>query len=416
MQVWNERQKQVFTWVVYFIVPLSGVCVDVYVPSLPHMALALGVSQAWVQMTLPVYSIGMALGQFFVGPLADTTGRRPLIMTGVVLQLLWVFLITVSSSMTCILILRALQGVCLSLIIVPARIVFSDLFTGKEFDKKISFMGAFWALGSIVAPVIGGYLQYYFNWHAPFYFMAGYDAIILVTVYFLLHETSVITTSFSFNQVRAHYGVLVKHRLVLSTMVLGGGLVSFMLLFNIVAPFFVQHILGYSALEYGKVAFLIGVAWFVGTMISKQLVSVELIKKVRFSLLVILIFSIFTLIGGIIFPVSLSGIMLNAMLIVSAAGVVFPAVISRVMQLPLGMPGTVSSFLFSGMWVVGAVITSFGALLKTHSIVPLYVVYVALSLFLILVFYRVYRLAIKTQREYAVRAASITDKTLVFDC
>ena len=51
-------------------------CTDTYLPSLPALAADLDISTATTQLTITACLLGMALGQLFVGPISDSTGRR----------------------------------------------------------------------------------------------------------------------------------------------------------------------------------------------------------------------------------------------------------------------------------------------------------------------------------------------------
>ena len=63
----------------------------------------------------------------------------------------------------------------------------------------------------------------------------------------------------------------------------------------VMAPFYIQHVLGYSVIIYGKVALCIGVAWFLGTMISKKCVDIPLQVKMKWSLMILFVLFYFHL-------------------------------------------------------------------------------------------------------------------------
>lgn len=61
------------------LMPLS---IDMYLPALPVISAQFGVPAGSAQMTLSTYILGFALGQLFYGPMADSTGRKPVILGG----------------------------------------------------------------------------------------------------------------------------------------------------------------------------------------------------------------------------------------------------------------------------------------------------------------------------------------------
>ena len=61
------------------LMPLS---IDMYLPALPVIAGQFGVPAGSAQMTLSTYILGFALGQLLYGPMADSIGRKPVILGG----------------------------------------------------------------------------------------------------------------------------------------------------------------------------------------------------------------------------------------------------------------------------------------------------------------------------------------------
>ncbi len=62
---------------------LTPLAIDMYLPAMPTIAQDLGVTAGAVQITLTVYTAGFAIGQLLHGPLADSFGRRPILLFGV---------------------------------------------------------------------------------------------------------------------------------------------------------------------------------------------------------------------------------------------------------------------------------------------------------------------------------------------
>nr|WP_296203409.1 MFS transporter [uncultured Corynebacterium sp.] len=57
---------------------------DMYLPVMPAIAAEFGVADAWVQLTLTAFFVGLAAGQLFIGPLSDVLGRKTLLLLGAV--------------------------------------------------------------------------------------------------------------------------------------------------------------------------------------------------------------------------------------------------------------------------------------------------------------------------------------------
>ncbi len=62
---------------------LTPMAINMYLSAMPDIASDLGSTASDVQLTLTVYLAGFAIGQMLYGPLADSFGRRPVLLTGV---------------------------------------------------------------------------------------------------------------------------------------------------------------------------------------------------------------------------------------------------------------------------------------------------------------------------------------------
>ena len=61
------------------LMPLS---IDMYLPALPVISAQFNVPDGSAQMTLSTYILGFAFGQLLYGPMADSLGRKPVILGG----------------------------------------------------------------------------------------------------------------------------------------------------------------------------------------------------------------------------------------------------------------------------------------------------------------------------------------------
>ena len=65
------KRPKLLIWAVLIIAPLSGMGVDIYVPSLPAMHDFFGVSVSLIKLTVSLYIVGYGLGSFLFSPLGD---------------------------------------------------------------------------------------------------------------------------------------------------------------------------------------------------------------------------------------------------------------------------------------------------------------------------------------------------------
>ncbi|MGL5447400.1 MAG: MFS transporter, partial [Rhabdaerophilum sp.] len=73
-----------FLFLLVFLSMVGPLTLNILVPSLPGMVESLAAPKESVQLTLSLYLLGMGVGQFFLGPLADRFGRRPVLLISLV--------------------------------------------------------------------------------------------------------------------------------------------------------------------------------------------------------------------------------------------------------------------------------------------------------------------------------------------
>lgn len=115
-----------------FIIPLTGLSIDVYVPSLPSIANFYHASANNAQNTISIYILGLGLSQIICGNIIDAYGRRKTLLASLIIYIFLVLLIISSKSISYVLFFRLFQGISMGFIAVSARSVFIDLFSGQD--------------------------------------------------------------------------------------------------------------------------------------------------------------------------------------------------------------------------------------------------------------------------------------------
>ena len=135
---------------------VSPLATDMYLASLPQMAQWFGAPASLVQLTLTAYMVGMAAGQFLLGPLSDVLGRRRLMIAGNLVFVLSSAGIVLAPDVRLVLALRLLQGVAGAAGVVIARAVVSDIARGRRAAQLYSVLSLITSLAPVVAPLAGG--------------------------------------------------------------------------------------------------------------------------------------------------------------------------------------------------------------------------------------------------------------------
>lgn len=141
------------------------------------------------QIILSSFVAGMAIGTLIVGPLSDSYGRKPIIYGGAFIYILTSVVCVVSQSLELILVARFLQGVGASAPRVVAQALVRDFYKGREMARISSFIMIVFALVPAVAPLLGSFVMFAFDWRAIFFMFIAFVAISTTWMGLRINET-----------------------------------------------------------------------------------------------------------------------------------------------------------------------------------------------------------------------------------
>lgn len=291
-------RKKIATILTFLSIPLSGFMTDIYLPSFPSMARNLNVSEQSIQLTLTCFFLSYGFSQLFVGPVADSVGRRKPMLISLVVLMLSSLAVTFTSEVLVISLLRIVQGIATAFIVVSKRAYFVDLYDDKQRKHYLSFFTIVWSCGPIIAPFLGGFLEESLGWQSNFYFLAIYAAILLVGEYIFSGETIRNYKKFNLKKTSLLYLAMLKNPgFILGILILGCAY-SVVMVFNIAGPFVVEQHFEYSPVVIGYCTLVLGFAWMIGGILSKRFTPVDFNKKIgRVSLIQLVIITIFITLG-----------------------------------------------------------------------------------------------------------------------
>lgn len=168
---------------------IAPFAVDTYLPAFSGIAASLGATPVQMQQTLSSYLFGFALMNLFHGALADSFGRRPVVLGGIALFTLSSVGCALSESIGALVFYRALQGMATGAGVVVSRAIIRDMFEPREAQKVMSLVTIYFGIAPAVAPLIGGWLFVHAGWHSVFWLLAGLGAALWIAVHKLLPET-----------------------------------------------------------------------------------------------------------------------------------------------------------------------------------------------------------------------------------
>lgn len=315
---------------------MGPLATDIYLPSLPVMIEEFGVGPHMGQLTLSAFLLGFAIGQIVYGPLGDRYGRKPVLLSGLVIFSLASVFCLFAPTIEALVFGRFLQAVGGAGPVVLARAVVRDLYSGPRAGRELAVMGMVMGVVPAIAPVFGAGLEIAFGWRASFIAMLLWSVIGAAIVWRALPETLHHPTPLSGpRQMIGGFAMLLRHggfraHTLLMSLAYGG-----LFAWISASSFVLQNVYRLSEIGFA-LAFTTGVAGFVGgSFLGSRLVGVIGISR--------------TIGWGCVFLVAGGGSML-ALLAIGAghvAEIMLPMAIYLVgigLVMPQGMAGALQPF------------------------------------------------------------------------
>ena len=118
------------------LIALPALGTDLFVPALPVLARALEVEVAAAQLTVTTYFFGLAGGQLLWGPLSDRFGRKPVLLSALLLMLVSSLAAVFMASVAAVTAARLVQGFAMSSGAVIVRSIVRDLYTHERAARR----------------------------------------------------------------------------------------------------------------------------------------------------------------------------------------------------------------------------------------------------------------------------------------
>lgn len=197
--------------VAFALLPLST---DLYLAALPGLRRDFGIGVADAQLTLSAFVAGFAVSQLGYGPLSDRFGRRPVLLAGLAVYVTATLGCLAAQSIQMLLVARIAQavGACSGAVI--GRAIVRDVYGPAGAARMLGYITAGMAVGPIVGPILGGWIEPVFGWRGAFAVLGCVGTGLLAAVALRLRESNAYLDPLAtrLGPLLAHYRVLARDR------------------------------------------------------------------------------------------------------------------------------------------------------------------------------------------------------------
>jgi len=281
----KDKHRSISNLLAFALIPLSGFATDVYLPSMPSMSHALGISNIQVQLTLTFFLASYGISQLFIGSILDSYGRYRIGVTSLLLFALASITIATTRNIYIIYLMRIIHGLTVGGVVVAKRAYFLDLFSGEKLKHYLSLFSIIWSTGPIVAPFIGGYLETAFGWQSNFYFLAFFAVAFALLELLFSGESLSDYATFDVRKIAGVYGEMFRTGSFVSGLAMLGFAYSMVMIYNMTGPFIIEHAMQLSPVIAGYGSLILGLAWMTGGFLGKATLRWPLLQKTRSNLL-----------------------------------------------------------------------------------------------------------------------------------
>ncbi len=167
------------------LMAISAFNVDMTLPTFAAMSDDLAAPYEQVQWTVTFYMFAAGFAQLLWGSVSDRFGRRAALGAGLSIFLVGSLLAAFAPTIGILLVSRVVQGLGTAAAIVCSRAIIRDRYSGQELARNLAFASAIFAVGPIVAPLVGAAIATPFGWRAVFGVLTGFAGLLLLVLIWL---------------------------------------------------------------------------------------------------------------------------------------------------------------------------------------------------------------------------------------
>lgn len=171
------------------VTALAPIGLDMYLPAAVQIARTLSVPAGATTATVSIFLLGLAAGQVVAGPLSDRFGRRPMILSGLLIFAAASWGGAVATSFPLLLAARLVQALGACAALSSARAMVSDVLDARGTAMVFSRLALVSGVAPVLAPLVGAWLVTVGTWRLNFVVMALIGIVAALASWFNLPES-----------------------------------------------------------------------------------------------------------------------------------------------------------------------------------------------------------------------------------
>lgn len=168
---------------------IGPLAVHGFLPVMPGIRDAFGLSEAASQLNFSISLFVMAFTTLIYGSVSDRFGRRPALMVGLGLFLVGSVLCAIAPSPATLLVGRFVQAAGAGCGVTLVRTIARDAYGADRLVKVIAYLTMAYTLAPMFAPIAGGFLLDHYGWRSLFVFTSVTAVLIAAAAWALIGET-----------------------------------------------------------------------------------------------------------------------------------------------------------------------------------------------------------------------------------
>ncbi|PHR60240.1 MAG: Bcr/CflA family drug resistance efflux transporter [Robiginitomaculum sp.] len=173
-----------------FLISMVALSIDIMLPVIDVVGEELGAPDANSAQLIVIYLfIGLGFGQLIYGPVSDTVGRKPAILSGFVIFIIGTLISIFAKDFDTMLAGRFLQGLGAAAPRIVAMALIRDVYSGRAMAQVTSVIMGFFIIVPAIAPALGQGILMFAEWRMIFYVLLGQAFLCLLWFYTRQIET-----------------------------------------------------------------------------------------------------------------------------------------------------------------------------------------------------------------------------------